>query len=95
MITKIREVQAEVGDYTYTVDATIDWHEEKNWGADADGNRGVTRLFIDDVILEDSEQTDENGKARMIVVEKLSAKVYCTLELAAMDRFDAGDGDHE
>ena len=91
MITHIKEVRVEIGDYRYAADATIDWHEEKDWGADADGNRGVARTFIDDIILNEAEQTDDNGKSRMIAVDKLSAKVYCTLELAATDAFDAGE----
>lgn len=91
MITRIAKVEAEVGDYSYTTEVSVDWHTESNWGADADGNRGIERSFVDDIILdEDVTEIDEDGKERIIPVDKLSAKVYCTLEGAALVSFQRG-----
>ena len=36
----------------YSADVQITFYVEKDWGADADGNRGVTRTLIQDVKIE-------------------------------------------
>jgi len=45
---------------SYYVDFTINTYVDHNYGADADGNRGVTREEIDKVTIDAVH--DENGK---------------------------------
>ncbi len=51
MIVKC-EVEVVPGEPQFVqANVTVDYDVEKNWGADADGNRGVEKLFINDVII--------------------------------------------
>ena len=36
----------------YEVSGMVDYYTEKNYGADADGNRGWTQTFVDDYEIE-------------------------------------------
>lgn len=38
-----------IDDEVFTVEARVTWTVDNDYGADADGNRGESRLFIDDV----------------------------------------------
>ena len=38
-----------MGDEEVVIDGYVHYHTEAKWGADADGNRGVKRTFVDDV----------------------------------------------
>jgi len=44
----------------WTVEVEFEAHTEDNWGADADGNRGIERTFIDD--YEVTRYLDSEGK---------------------------------
>lgn len=52
MKTKLELVKSKmmVGNDEIDVDGYVEYHEETNYGADADGNRGEKRIFVDDVI---------------------------------------------
>lgn len=77
-----RMIQFEVEDgediKSYTADCYIISHEEHNYGADADGNRGTYAFIIDDVRIEevyDSEGNDVELTEQMeeIIREKANS----------------------
>ena len=47
------------GDDEYTADGYVHYYEEKNWGADIDGNRGEYRQvarYVSDIVVLDSDE---------------------------------------
>lgn len=44
-------IKFNINDDPYEANVSVVYHDESNYGADADGNRGTTRRFIDDVII--------------------------------------------
>ena len=65
-ITEITNTEITVNDNnterTFFVDATVKWYTERNYGADADGNRGVSRDFIDDITYNGIRERTEDGE---------------------------------
>lgn len=58
-MTSIR-FKVEFEECNYIADADVHWHADYNYGADADGNRGIYKRFIDDVTINSVE--GENGR---------------------------------
>lgn len=50
----------------YRVHARIDYFIDRNYGADADGGRGESRLFVEDVVL---LEVTEDGKPVILTEE--------------------------
>lgn len=48
-----------LGNKTITIPIEFEWFHEPNYGADADGNRGISTWFLDDAFYEIPEKTDE------------------------------------
>jgi len=46
------EVEEDGKDITYKAEVTLYWCREQDYGADADGNRGVEMLFLNDYRIE-------------------------------------------
>lgn len=62
--------ETEINEYEITAD--IDYSHDKNYGADADGNRGVSKWFIEDIII--TNITSKSGLD--IPVKCISVKTY-------------------
>ena len=57
---KIVKYRAEYEGVFFTLEVEVEYHIDSNYGADADGQRGIERTFIDDVkIISISGQIDE------------------------------------
>ncbi len=56
---KFKNDEIEIGDYVFYLDGTISWIVDKNYGADADGNRGTEMDWIEDGNL---TVMNENGQ---------------------------------
>ena len=85
---------------TVTAEMESEWSYERNYGADADGNRGVGAWFMDDLdftvpVSYPSWNVDDDGNA-MSDEEKLEAVELLTAKAEDdewEDRFEADDND--
>lgn len=50
---KLLQYSVELDDFEYQCVVDVEFHVDEDYGADADGNRGEPRLFIDDVKILD------------------------------------------
>lgn len=55
---KIIKKSFQFNDESYLAECDVEFHTDDNYGADADGNRGVFRLFIDEVTVLSIENED-------------------------------------
>ena len=51
-MTTQASLKVECNGTEYDVDVSIRYHIDKNYGADADGNRGIERVFYDGVEID-------------------------------------------
>lgn len=58
------DLPIEIGGKTLLADGYVDYSVDEQYGADADGNRGAPRTFIDDVIID--SVVDESGVPQAI-----------------------------
>ena len=76
MKIQLTDEEIRVGNTNYLLNGTITISEEKNYGADADGNRGVTMHYLDDHDLEILNDDDIAAKVEpyeiMNVIDYLS-----------------------
>ena len=65
-------------DDEYDVEGYVEYHEEKHWGADADGNRGTCKTIVDDVIdivaYQDGEDIELTKDEKQLIADRLTRK---------------------
>ena len=61
------KVEIEIDEKDFTATGTVDFITESNYGADADGNRGIEKTYIDDWDI--VEVVDSEGKTVDLTVE--------------------------
>ena len=67
---------------TVFVEATGDWEYDANYGADADGNRGIAQWFLEGVHLEVYDSRGNDIKAKL---EKRHENHFSNLIAAALE----------
>lgn len=77
---RVISFQIEEGDNIeeYYADCYISYHEERNYGADADNNRGVYAFFIDDVEIDQvynstGDEVEMTEHMERIITEKANS----------------------
>jgi len=70
---KFKNEPIDLGDVTYYVNGEARFIVDKNYGADADGNRGHTATWFE---LDDVEILDENKKEVMVYKEQAAVLDY-------------------
>lgn len=62
------------------VEGVVEYYIDNNWGADADGNRGSTRIFIDEIdnirAFSESEEIALSENDYEMAIEILSDKFF-------------------
>lgn len=77
----------EITGYTqYYSDAEVDYTVDEHYGEDADGNRGVSRYFIEDVRIINVRDDNENDV-------EITPLISQTLNDEIIDRFDPSKGE--
>ena len=61
-MTSIKEITVTVNNKQVTLDLHAKAYYDSNYGADADGNRGMGVYFIDEVTWETPEHDDDGNK---------------------------------
>lgn len=79
-MTKQISLVVDYYDCQYDVEAIIEYHEEENYGADADGNRGGYRSFMDRI---DVIEVREAGE----IIETWAALI-AAIECEIIDNFN-------
>jgi hypothetical protein len=64
------------------VDAIVEFYTDKNFGADMDNNRGITRVFIKDIIFNSIKENDA-----LITFESLSKEIQDYIETDITENF--------
>lgn len=59
--TEVKEVEIETDNQIITSTVLITYLKEDDYGQDADGNRGVVRITIDDAEILEISAEDDNG----------------------------------
>ena len=60
-MTEVKEVEIETDNQIITATVLITYLKEDDYGQDADGNRGVTRITIDDAEILEISAEDYDG----------------------------------
>lgn len=88
---KVSEIVYDSGKAYYTCNATVYGMTDEGYGADADGNRGYPKDFIEDVELDNvdisyyDEDGEETGTRSDVNPNELPEEVYRGLEEIAID----------
>lgn len=55
MVSKTEEITIELDDVDVTLEITVTAYLDEDYGADADGNRGVSKWIVDEISYEGSD----------------------------------------
>lgn len=86
--TQNEELEFEVNGKLYRIDVEVKFVTDPNYGADADGNRGMSMTFLDDWKVLAAEDEDGN----VLDVKNLPAEVEAKLE-KEVEKIEAKDDD--
>lgn len=75
-----------IGNKTVTLPIVFEWFHEPNYGADADGNRGISTWFLDDAFYEIPDNSDEG-----VVLSEEDKRILTGMIEGAIDNTNPGE----